>query len=526
MEQQNSMQPQMNMQGQENGQHVPGYGTQSNMPPYVAQQMQFGETQQQKERRAEIFSIMAMPTCIYAGLYTVLLYNNYQSIALPLFVVITIGYCMYLKTHLYKMNQKEFYVKPMSLFCMIGMLGLAICTASTGNEWIWMLNEAGIVCLLICMLLFEFCNTKKWTLAKGVGSIFVAIGGAISYIGEPFSDLSCFRKFKKKKETGKAGYIVVGVLISIPVLAIVIALLYQADAVFANLFGNLFSIDFHFGTWVGMVFMFGYALLAAYCGIRFLASEKISAESKDMRHFEPMIANTILVLISIVYAAFSFIQIFSLFLGKMRLPDGYTYARYAREGFFQLLFVCMINVGLVLLFMGLFRENHFKKILLTVICGCTYIMIASSAFRMCLYIQHYNLTFLRLFVLWMLAVIGILLTGILVQIYVNKFALFRYTIVVVTVCVFALGVAHPDYWIAKYDVVHLNSTATENGIDHNYLQTLSTDAAPVIATQNGEWAEEYGKYVVQTLEKEKEGLREYNFSHAKAKALFTEQKTR
>ena len=200
MEQQNSMQPQMNMQGQENGQYVPGYDTQSNMSPYTVQQMQFGETQQQKERRAEIFSIMAIPTCIYAGLYTVLLYNNYQSIALSLFVVITIGYCMYLKTHLYKMNQKEFHVKPMSLFCMIGMLGLAICTASTGNEWIWMLNEAGIVCLLICMLLFEFCNTKKWTLAKGVGSIFVAIGGAISYIGEPFSDLSCFRKFKKKQE--------------------------------------------------------------------------------------------------------------------------------------------------------------------------------------------------------------------------------------------------------------------------------------------------------------------------------------
>jgi len=146
-----------------------------------------------------------------------------------------------------------------------------------------MLNEAGIVCLLICLLLFEFCNTKKWTLAKEVVSIFVAIGGAISYIGEPFSDMSCFRKFKKKKGTGKAGYIVIGVLISIPVLAIVVALLYQADAVFANLFGSLLSIDFHFGTWVGMAFMFGYALLAAYCGIRYLASERISAESKDMQ---------------------------------------------------------------------------------------------------------------------------------------------------------------------------------------------------------------------------------------------------
>ena len=166
MEQQNSMQPQMNMQGPENGQYVPGYDTQANMSPYVVQQMQFGETQQQKERRAEIFSIMAIPTCIYAALYTVLLYNNYQSIALPLFVMITIGYCMYLTIHLHKMNQKEFRVRPMSLFCMIGMLGLAVSIACTGNEWIWMLNEAGIVCLLICMLLFEFCNTKKWTLEK------------------------------------------------------------------------------------------------------------------------------------------------------------------------------------------------------------------------------------------------------------------------------------------------------------------------------------------------------------------------
>ena len=66
----------------------------------------------------------------------------------------------------------------------------------------------------------------------------------------------------------------------------------------------------------------------------------------------------------------------------------------------------------------------------------------------------------------------------------------------------------------------MNSTATENGIDYHYLQTLSTDAAPVIAAQNAEWAEEYGKYVVQNLEEEKEGLREYNFSHARAKVLF------
>ena len=123
-----------------------------------------------------------------------------------------------------------------------------------------------------------------------------------------------------------------------------------------------------------------------------------------------------------------------------------------QPGFFQLLFVCIINVSLVLFFMGCFRENRFKKILLTVISGCTYVMIASSAFRMCLYIQNYRLTFLRVFVLWMLALIGVLLGGIVAQIYRQTFPLFRYTIVAVTIAVFAFGIVRPDYWIAKYDI--------------------------------------------------------------------------
>ena len=311
----------------------------------------------------------------------------------------------------------------------------------------------------------------------------------------------------------------IGVLISIPVLAIVVALLYQADAVFANLFGSLFSIDFHFGTWVGMVFMFGYALLAAYCGIRFLASEKISAESKDMRHFEPMIANTILVLISIVYAAFSFIQIFFALSWK-DATAGWIYVRkICQRGLFPA-FVCMYDqcrTGAVV--HGVISGKSFQKD--SAHCNLWMHVYYDCIIRIPDVFVHSALQsyFLRLFVLWMLAVIGILLTGILVQIYVNKFPMFRYTIVVVTVCVFALGVAHPDYWIAKYDVAHMNHMRKENAIDYNYLQTLSTDAAPVIATQNGEWAEKYGKYVVQTLEEEKRRIARIQFLTCKGESF-------
>lgn len=155
----------------------------------------------------------------------------------------------------------------------------------------------------------------------------------------------------------------------------------------------------------------------------------------------------------------------------MTLPDGYTYARYAREGFFQLLAVCIINLILVLICLGLFRESRVLKGILTVICGCTFIMIFSSALRMILYIDTYSLTFLRVFVLWSLAVIFALMAGVTVSIFHKRFPLFLYGTITVTVCYLILSFAHPDYWIARYNL---------NYSGKMYLSELSADAAPVI----------------------------------------------
>ena len=430
-----------------------------------------------------------------------------------MFVIVTIGYCGYVLANFRGCTLRELKVKPISVFCMAGMFALAVSTSMTGNWSVSMMNHAGIFVLLICMLLFEVCDTSQWTLAKGFSAIVTAVFGAIGCLAEPFMDFSCFRKLRTKHQMTKTGYVLIGLICAIPLLGIVIALLYQADAVFAHALSGMFSFDVPISRVIGIGFMFAYALFAAYCGIRYLGKGTISAQSKDLRKLEPMIANTILVLVSVVYLLFSVIQIFSLFLGKMQLPDGYTYARYAREGFFQLLFVCIINVSLVLFFMGCFRENRFKKILLTVISGCTYVMIASSAFRMCLYIQNYRLTFLRVFVLWMLALIGVLLGGIVAQIYRQTFPLFRYTIVAVTIAVFAFGIVRPDYWIAKYDIAR--GPQQEND---RMLPYLSTDAAPVIVGHKGTWVNEYVLGIESDMES-MNGLRTYNFSYAKAQKL-------
>ena len=157
---------------------------------------------------------------------------------------------------------------------------------------------------------------------------------------------------------------------------------------------------------IHMVAMTVFMFWASYCLLSGLCKKELSEEVKDKKKGEPILAITITSLLSVLYLVFSGIQIIYLFMGQMQLPEGYTYAEYAREGFFQLLVVCIINLIIVLSTLTLFQESNILKGVLTVMSFCTFIMIASSALRMFLYIESYYLTFLRIFVLWTLMEIG------------------------------------------------------------------------------------------------------------------------
>ena len=157
-------------------------------------------------------------------------------------------------------------------------------------------------------------------------------------------------------------------------------------------------------------------------------------------------------MLSAVYLLFCGIQVIYLFFGGGNLPDGYTYAGYAREGFFQLLAVSILNLVVVLVGIYLFSEHKVLKGILTVMSLCTFVMIVSSALRMIMYIRYYYLTFQRVLVLWALLVLFLLFVGVVRNIYVKDFDLFRYGIIVITVLYLAFSFSHPDYYIAKVNL--------------------------------------------------------------------------
>ena len=184
-------------------------------------------------------------------------------------------------------------------------------------------------------------------------------------------------------------------------------------------------------------------------------------------------AITFLSLSTVIYLVFSVVQILYLFIGGFQLPDGYTYATYAHEGFYQLLAVCLINLIVLFVCIGKFRDNLILKIILTIFSACTYIMLSSSVFRMILYIQVYQMTYLRLMTLWGLLVIGIVLLGCVITIWKNSFCLFQYAMIVVTVLYISLSLARPGYLIAKYNLADKKAD-----VDIHYLLNLGTDAIP------------------------------------------------
>lgn len=454
---------------------------------------------------------LIVPTLIYAILFTLFIYKNFSGITMPLFSLSTVVYCLYCFS-IYEIKLK----KDTYLYAAVIVL-LGVSSFMTGSIPIIALNFIGIVLMTLCLLMHSFFNDEHWDLGKYVFSIIELIGGALVHVPSPFIDIAYVEKNKEKKSKGL--YVIIGLAIAFPLLIIIVSLLYAADAVFADVIKNVFKGLSLFNI-IGIIFTFAFAFMAAYCSMRFLGKRKISELVKDRRRLEPIIAITVLALLSIVYLVFSLIQILYLFIGNMKLPEGYTYASYAHEGFFQLLFVCILNVIIVIFAMRFFKKSVVIKIFLTIISLCTYIMIASSALRMWLYVNVYSLSVLRLFVFWGLAVLAVLFVGILIQVFKDDFHLFRFSLAVVCVFYLCLSFGHMDYWVAKFN---LGYVAENNGsVDYMYLTRLSSDAAPVIAEQEGSWVSVYAHKQLRLAD---EGIRKFNVSHYNACHAFSEYYT-
>ena len=146
------------------------------------------------------------------------------------------------------------------------------------------------------------------------------------------------------------------------------------------------------------------------------------------------------------------------------------------------MFVCLINLILVLVCRKYSKDSKALKVMLTLICVCTFIMLFSSAYRMILYIGVYGLTFLRVYVLWALTVIALAMTGTVILIYMEKMPFVKYSMAVIAVTWIIFAFSRPDTYIAEYNLsIHTGQQYV--------VEDLSDDAIPVIVRHRNDLPE-------------------------------------
>ena len=503
------------------------------------------------EKKKRRLKHLGMGSALYAVFYTFCLFRNASGITYPFFVGATLLYFGY-----YTGEYTESCAKEHSLwgkatwyrrFLVASALILGALNCMTDSWVLLFFNKALLYTILGVLLLQTWHDVSGWSIAVHLKGLFFLGIGTISRIFTPWNDRGALKKLRLLRNEPKPGInedkkrmilcVAIGLVISIPLICILLLLLGSADIVFYNMIHDMltFQIDIKFADFIWnsisvtfhilMMFVLSYGAFC-YCNDQGSVKNIDDMASKKDKGFDTYIAVTVSIPVCAIYLLFSGIQIFGLFMGQLKLPEGYTYAEYARSGFFQLVFVCLINIVLVLCILAYFEMGKVLKTVLCVICGCTYIIEASSLFRLSMYIAMYHLTFTRVFALWGLLVIAIVMVGVTCCIFYPKFQLFRYMLVTVSACWILFSAVHPDYWIAKYNIA---MKETHNNVDTYYIKEhLSLDAAPALVEADMNFIEEYGemngnykKWVIRDYQEDTQGLfgfRHFNFSRAYASA--------
>lgn len=493
----------------------------ANMNPYQNSQFQYREAYfmelREKQDRHRNFGIayfgkIWFVPLIFGAMFPFCLYKNENGIFWVLFMAVALLLVHIVAKRLSEGTINDYekvdYLKrdrsKFSIFCKFMLMALSVLICTTMSNEITAYSELLMLALTLLYLWNVFAPKEPTGLINTIRMMFLSFFSFLVKLPDPVTDMSHYIKEKKAEEktadgrngTGRA--VALGLLISIPVLIIVIALLAQADMVFGRAVKN-FTRIFSFTNIDDIFFVIVYIILGiwfSYCVVSWLIDDnQYYVEKKAAEKHKAVSAISFSIPLTIVYVIFILIQLIFL-LGHFELPKGMTYSEYAHEGFYQLLAVAIINLAIILIIQYHFEENKVLKTFLMIISLCTYGMIFSSAARMFMYIDAYGLTFLRVFVLLFLLILSIWLFAAITKIYKPHVSVMRFCIIIASVFFLIFGFSHPDFWIAKYNLALYQS----KGITYEDYQKYNEEVLDYYADSIGQYSEPSDK-VMDTYNK-------------------------
>jgi len=262
----------------------------------------------------------------------------------------------------------------------------------------------------------------------------------------------------------------------------------SADAVFAKWAGALVP-DLNLDTFVLRAFLTvgvgGVVLAATYLGLNPPNVEPVAGTARPVARRYEWLAPVLLV--DLVFLVFLAAQATASFGGHAYLKriTGLTYAEYVHQGFGQLTVATALTLLVVWAAARKAPRTTAADVAwlrgsLGLLCVLTLVVVASALYRMHVYQEAYGFTQLRLLVDVFEGWLGLLVVGVLVAgLTLRANWLPRAALLSGAGLLLGLAAINPDAWIAQHNVDRYAETGK---VDWQFLQELSDDAVPVLAT--------------------------------------------
>jgi len=372
----------------------------------------------------------------------------------------------------------------------LALLGMSVVIAAAFGRSDDSFVKFVMVCFLLVSVNLGFSQLAGQNLRSpgSAGSLLDAPSALFVFgVGKsPQAFRGLVQAFRRSGAVGqRSGAVLLGVMIAVPVLAIVVPLLIRADAAFDGLMQSLPAFDM--GELLTTVILGVPLACVLYVrGVALRHNPKQEAEAKKQRKgLSNWTVNTVLVMICGVYVLYLVSQL-AYFTGAFAgiLPEEYTLAEYARRGFFEMAWLCAINLGIVVI--GLSVRNRRQAAALSTRLLCLFIgvvtlfLVVTASAKMFLYIGSFGLTRLRVLTQIIMLYLAFVTAIVMVWLFQPKLPYMKLVILAALIIGALVIWADVDTVVARYNVDAYLSGSLET-VDVWYLSDLSDGAVPQIA---------------------------------------------
>lgn len=408
----------------------------------------------------------------------------------------------------------KLHISPMG--AIVGASGLIISlsiiidgTFLTGLSFIYALAAGAY---------FVFSSSGN-TLESGVSDLMLrdVLRAVLSYPFASFTNIFPALTGRLGKKTVKTSlHIVLGALAATIPACIIVKLLSYDDG-FTGILKSVFSFErFNVGSFIyfgiitvlAAMYIFGlYVSSVDRKGMGKLSAESVKEKTAARKRVPAAAVLAFAAPMLAVYVVF-FISQWKYFVSGFSgiLPDGTTYAEYARNGFFQLCAVAAINLVLTAM-IDAFAERAGKakdvsaRVVSAVLAISSLVLLSTAAAKMALYVKMYGLTQTRVYASWFMAVLAVVFVLVIVKQLVPRFKLIPISLACCVALYAVLAFSGVEGLIAKHNVDRYLDKTLYN-VDVVELYNLGDAAVPEIARladELGVGADDGIKYDYQTM---------------------------